>query len=96
MEWTPSNEDSTVLADKPRRLTDQEITDITDCILVPEVARKEIIEYTVTKLQTVEICSSVIPILTQSVIESCNTYWILNPPLGLSTVEAAKSMKFDL
>jgi len=99
MEWVPLDEYDTGinLADRPRKLTEEEITYITDHLpLAPsadsvaaEIARMGTVEWMIETLREVSIAPSAIPELIQSIIEQHNKSLVVpGTPVGITAAEA--------
>jgi hypothetical protein len=99
MEWVPVTgyENGINLADRPRRLTSEEIAYIAAHIPTPpsadptaaELAREGIIEWLIETLREVEIAPSAIPELTDRIVEHHNKSLVApGTPVGITAAEA--------
>lgn len=99
MEWVPlTNFDNGInLADRPRRLTEDELKYITSHLpLAPsadstaaELAREGVIEWMIETLREVSIAPSAIPALIQRIIEQHNRSLVVpGTPVGITAAEA--------
>lgn len=99
MEWVPVTgyENGINLADKPRRLTEEEILYIAAHLPTPpsadqtaaEVAREGIIEWLIETLREIELAPSAIPEMITAIIDQHNKSLIApGTPVGITAAEA--------
>src|SRR5947209_871256 len=99
MEWIPlaDYENGMNLADRPRRLTQEEIAYIVAHVpnapsadsTAAEVARQGIVEWIIETLKQAQIAPSAIPALIQRIIQQHNKSLVVpGTPIGITAAEA--------